>query len=315
MGTTQTVWNSCDGNAGVKAMSILPRWPRLTRRQWLKVAAGASVATVLGLGTYTRWIEPHWIDIVTRDLPIALLDPQLEGKRLIQISDIHVGPIVDDDYVIRALNMVAELEPDFLVLTGDFISSNRDGSTPLDQARKVYSHLKPAKLATIGILGNHDYGPGWSEPRVADAVVSMLRDNGCDVLRNEEKSVAGLRLIGFDDLWSRQFGPRLMSNLMPSNEPTLALCHNPDAVDLPAWSTYRGWILAGHTHGGQCKPPFLPPPILPVKNQRYTSGEFDLYDGRRLYINRGLGYLRQVRFNVRPEITVFTLRRDSTATA
>jgi len=51
----------------------------------------------------------------------------------------------------------------------------------------------------------------------------------------------------------------------------------------------------------------LPPPILPTKNKRYTAGEFDLGDGRRMYINRGLGHLIRVRFNVRPEITAFTL--------
>ena len=70
----------------------------------------------------------------------------------------------------------------------------------------------------------------------------------------------------------------------------------------------RGWILSGHTHGGQCKPPFLPPPIIPVKNKRYTAGEFDLGDGRPLYINRGLGHLIRARFNARPEVTVFRLR-------
>jgi predicted MPP superfamily phosphohydrolase len=68
--------------------------------------------------------------------------------------------------------------------------------------------------------------------------------------------------------------------------------------------------LSGHTHGGQIKPPFLDPPIIPVRNKRYTAGKFDLGDGRFMYINRGLGYLRRVRFNARPEITVFTLKRD-----
>lgn len=57
-------------------------------------------------------------------------------------------------------------------------------------------------------------------------------------------------------------------------------------------------------------PPFLTPPILPVRNRRYVSGEVPLADRRRLYINRGLGHLLQVRFNVRPEITVFTLARS-----
>ena len=87
----------------------------------------------------------------------------------------------------------------------------------------------------------------------------------------------------------------------------LVLSHNPDTCDLPGWGGYQGWILAGHTHGGQCKPPFLPPPLLPVRNRRYTAGEFALTDGRKLYINRGVGHLLRVRFNVRPEVTVFTL--------
>ena len=73
---------------------------------------------------------------------------------------------------------------------------------------------------------------------------------------------------------------------------------------------YQGWILSGHTHGGQCKPPFLPPPMLPVKNKKYSAGKFDLKDGKTLYINRALGHLWQVRFNVRPEITIFELVKE-----
>lgn len=295
-------------------MSKSRTWLKLTRRQWIKVVAGGGLLGALGVVGDTFWIEPHWLDVVTRDLPIANLGPKLEGKRLIQISDIHVGPIVDEGYLIRALDIVAQLAPDFLVLTGDFITSQRDGTAPLEQARRVYAHLQPPRLGAIGILGNHDYGPGWSNNATALNVSQLLNDVGCSVLRNDSLTVAGLRFIGYDDLWAQQFGPKLMSNLLPSPEPTIVLCHNPDAVDLPAWSNYKGWILAGHTHGGQCKPPFLPPPLLPVKNKRYTCGEFDLHDGRRLYINRGLGYLRRVRFNVRPEITVFTLRRETATT-
>jgi predicted MPP superfamily phosphohydrolase len=67
-------------------------------------------------------------------------------------------------------------------------------------------------------------------------------------------------------------------------------------------------VLSGHTHGGQCKPPFLPPPLLPVQNRRYTCGEFEIGNERRLYISRGLGHLLQVRINVRPEITLFDLQ-------
>ena len=95
--------------------------------------------------------------------------------------------------------------------------------------------------------------------------------------------------------------------------PTVVLCHNPDVSDEPMWSDLEGWILAGHTHGGQCKPPFLPPPILPVRNKRYTAGTFEVGRRRMLYINRGLGHLTRIRFNVRPEMTLFTLERASIA--
>jgi predicted MPP superfamily phosphohydrolase len=79
-------------------------------------------------------------------------------------------------------------------------------------------------------------------------------------------------------------------------------------VDLDGWQPFSGWILSGHTHGGQCKPPFLPPPVLPVKNKRYTSGAFAINGDRQMYISRGVGTVLPVRFNVRPEVTVFTLR-------
>jgi uncharacterized protein len=127
------------------------------------------------------------------------------------------------------------------------------------------------------------------------------------VLRNSVCGVGGLDIVGVDDLWAHAADPT-KALAARSGQASIVLCHNPDAVDIKRWWTgYRGWVLSGHTHGGQCKPPFLPPPLLPVKNRRYVAGEVDLFDGRRLYINRGLGHLIRARFNVRPEITRFTL--------
>lgn len=120
-----------------------------------------------------------------------------------------------------------------------------------------------------------------------------------------------MNIIGLDDYWSINFGPEPVMNAYDPNVANLVLSHNPDTADLPIWNGYKGWILAGHTHGGQCKAPFLPPPMLPVQNKKYTAGKIDLEDGRTLYINRALGHLWQVRFNVRPEITVFRLMTNA----
>src|SRR5215471_18037358 len=111
------------------------------------------------------------------------------------------------------------------------------------------------------------------------------------MLRNEVREVDGLQVIGLEDLWSGRFNLRKAMAETDLSRAVIALSHNPDTADAPAWGDYTSWILAGHTHGGQCKAPFLPPPLLTVKNRRYTSGEFALSGDRRMYINRGVGHL------------------------
>jgi predicted MPP superfamily phosphohydrolase len=176
-----------------------------------------------------------------------------------------------------------------------------------DQMRQVYRWLPRGRLATLGVLGNHDYGSAWSQPEIASRIVETVAPLGLTILRNEVRDVEGLQIIGLDDWWAKRFDPNRALACVDRRRAAIALSHNPDTVDLPGWDGYEGWILSGHTHGGQCKPPFLPPPLLPVRNRRYTAGEFALDGDRRLYINRGVGHLYRVRMNVRPEVTLFTL--------
>ena len=171
----------------------------------------------------------------------------------------------------------------------------------------VYQHVPKGRLATIATLGNHDYGVAWMNPAVAARVAGVMQACGVSVLRNQMLDVEGLQVVGLDDLWAKRFAPKPVLASLDPGRAAIALSHNPDSVDLPVWGAYQGWILSGHTHGGQLKPPFLPPPVLPVENRRYTSGEFELDGNRRLYISRGVGHLMSMRFNVRPEVTMFEL--------
>lgn len=276
----------------------------ISRRQFLKYSIGTVLASSAGIGGYTWKIEPHLVETVRRDLPVEHLPASLRGATLAQISDLHIGPRVDDEYLIGAFRQLRALNPDIVVITGDIITGIN--TTPT-QLRRVLQELPHGRRATLAVLGNHDYGPAWSDPRVAERVAGELASVGVNVLRNSTCDVDGLLVVGMDDLWADMFFPEQALKSWTPGRPAIVLCHNPDALDRVGWGSYAGWVLSGHTHGGQCRPPFLPPPLLPVKNRRYTSGEISLTDGRRVYINRGLGHLLQVRFNARPEMTVFTL--------
>jgi predicted MPP superfamily phosphohydrolase len=280
----------------------------MERRKFIKNTLFTGIGASLIGGFYSWQIEPFWLEFVKVKMPIKNLPKDLIGKTLMQISDVHVGNRFDYEYIIDSFKKARLYHPDFVVYTGDFVSYE----TPeqFDQLEKVFKHAVNGKLGTAGVLGNHDYGVDWLEPNVADRISSILDRANVTILRNEEVSFSGLNILGIDDYWGSNFNPVKIMDKYDAKKANLVLCHNPDVCDLNVWNNYKGWILSGHTHGGQVKPPFLNPPILPVKNKRYSSGEFDLHDGRTLYINRALGNLYQVRFNVRPEITIFELEEE-----
>lgn len=275
----------------------------ITRRAFLASTAGLVSATA-GTGLYARFVEPEWLEFTARALPIRALPVALAGARLVQLSDIHVGPTVRDAYVRETFARVRALAPDLVVITGDLVSHHPG---VLRHAEAIYADVPRGRLGTVVSFGNHDYGPQWRDARVAARLRGMLEALGVIVLVNEVAVIAGLQCVGLGDLWAGQFDPaRAFAQVDPAIA-SIVLSHNPDTVDLAGWGAYDGWVLAGHTHGGQCRLPWLRPPVLPVSNRRYTSGVFALESGRRLYISRGVGTYLPVRFNVRPEVTVFTL--------
>lgn len=278
----------------------------MNRRKALKTLYSLS-AVGFSTGIYTWQIEPFWLEFVKMPMPIKNLPNHLEGKTVMQISDLHVGNRFDWQYLIDSLQKAQAFEPDFVVYTGDFVSY--ESPEQFTQLSKVIPSFVKGRMGTIGILGNHDYGKNWREPDVANRITDMLTQAGVSILRNEKIAINGLNIIGLDDYWGTNFNPKETISAIDVQQANLVLCHNPDVMDLPIWQNYNSWVLSGHTHGGQVKPPFLDAPMLPVKNKKYTAGKIDFEDGRTLYINRALGHLWQVRFNVRPEITVFTLEK------
>jgi predicted MPP superfamily phosphohydrolase len=277
----------------------------MKRRKFIKNTLLGSASIGLVTVLYSWQIEPFWLEFVRIKMPVLNLPKHLIGKTVMQISDIHVGNKFDYQYVIDSFKEAALLQPDFVVYTGDFVSY--ETKEQFNQLEEVMKFAVKGTLGTAGVLGNHDYGKDWLEQKVADEITSILENAGITILINQQIEMNGLNIIGIDDYWGMNFNPNKVMSKYEAKKANIVLCHNPDVCDLNVWNNYKGWVLSGHTHGGQVKPPFLKPPILPVENKRYSAGEIDLKDGRTLYINRALGNLFQVRFNVRPEITIFKL--------
>lgn len=134
---------------------------KMRRRKFIK----RTFSRLCGLGglagLYTWQIEPFWLEFVKTKMPIANLPESLIRKTLMQISDIHIGNRFDYGYIIDAFKEAQSFNPDFIAYAGDYVSyENKEQFT---QLAEVLKHSVQGRLATIGILGNHDYGRNWSE--------------------------------------------------------------------------------------------------------------------------------------------------------
>jgi len=260
------------------------------------------------------------------DVPIANLPKELDGLRIAQLSDIHIGDYMTPDEIARAVEMANELRPDLAVVTGDFVTSVGD---PLDACITELSRLR-APLGVWGCNGNHEIYAG-----VEDEADRLFHANGMRLLRAQnaviEHNGAAFNLLGVDYqrdhmVIGGRTGPMLeeIEHLIRRDMPNVLLSHNPNSFRRAAALGIE-LSLAGHTHGGQVKveivdqsvnPARLITPFvaglyrLPMRNdQAHTLSAIGLQKAS-LYVNRGLGTIGfPVRLGVPPEITLLTLRR------
>ncbi len=266
------------------------------------------------------------------EVPIPGLDPALDGLRIAQLSDIHIGGYMPPDQVRRAVEMANELGPDLAVVTGDFVTGAND---PLEDCIAELARLR-APLGIWGCNGNHEIYAG-----AEDAAAELFRRAGMRLLRYENAEVRWrgrpLNLIGVD--YQRQRTPgghrlpmlRGVERLVRRDAPNILLSHNPNAYPRAAELGIE-LTLAGHTHGGQVQVEILDRRWSPARfitpfvaglyrrplrvaaagqgsNGRSFAPARDL-NPAYLYVNRGLGTIgAPVRIGVPPEITLLTLRR------
>lgn len=246
-----------------------------------------------------RW-KARRIEVNEFRVPISGLGRELDGFRIVHLTDIHHGLYFSAEALLAAVELANSLDPDLVALTGDFVSYSRNFA---NSAGELLGGLR-ARRGVFAVLGNHDFRVG------AELVTRALRRHGIEVLRNRHTVIrAGasqFHLAGVDDLWFNPNLPRALGRI-PRGHPVILLSHNPRIVAAAAHFSVD-LVLSGHTHGGQVRLPFLE--RMRNENQarrRFHTG-WDSWGFTRIYISRGIGTIvLPVRVACPPEMPVFTL--------
>lgn len=280
--------------------TVKARLARFVGRTWARVG-------------YARHVEPTWLEVNRIALPVRGLPAPFHGLRVAHLTDFHFGGHIPTGYLEEALDRTRAERPDVIALTGDFIDR---GPGHVAAAARLFRHLK-APLGVFGVLGNHDFAVHTARgvkrhPGLDRAVTDALGSEGVTVLRNRavrlDRDGAGVLVAGIDDLWSGEADAAAALGRQCPDTPRVVLAHNPQSVDLLGGHR-ADLVLSGHTHGGQIDLPGLGRILLRKNARRWAAGLYP-HNGGHVYVNKGVGFGWRFRFNVRPEVAVFTLQPE-----
>ena len=259
-----------------------------------------SIKSALAQAARVALAEPFMLSIERQEIYLPRLPAKLNGLRVVHLSDLHYGPLVNPRHLERAVKVANDLRPDLIALTGDYISQDRMYAAP---CAEVVGKLR-ALHGIYAVLGNHDH---WTD---AALIADLFRAEGIRVLINEGSRMdlrgesfwlAGVddTMVGLEDLSLALAGAR-------HNELKLLLAHNPTILRRAARAGVD-LVLSGHTHGGQ----------VTWRSEKSNSGRprrrmlrgLGRRGNTQIYVTRGLGtVVLPIRYGCPPEISVLDLR-------
>ncbi len=305
------------------ALSYLIRQFGDTRRQLLVIAGslllsiGIFVTVLYGIlaGRYN-------IRVVKQELFFNNLPEQLDGFRIVQLSDIHLGSFGKNTSVLNeAVKIIDNLHPDLLLFTGDFVNNFAE---EMQGFEPVLKHLS-AKYGKFAIQGNHDYGDYYDWPdsvskrQNLDSIESGVTDAGFTLLLNKWVKIAAkdtsIALIGVEN-WGHPPFPQYAdlnqaTKGIPDDLFKILMTHDPEHWNsIVSKQTDIPLTLSGHTHGGQFGLKIAGIEFSPIYFIQKSWGGLYKSGNQFLYVNRGLGTIGiPARVEMRPEITLITLFR------
>lgn len=287
---------------------------RLNRRAFLKKSLFAvkSLAILTGAsGLYGVFGERLWIQTKMVRLSFNRFPASFSDIRIVQFSDTHIGKFFSIERLARVVELLQQQNPDVVCFTGDLFDSEYGKVS--DEVIPVLSRLQ-AGLGKFAVLGNHDMR--LSSERVRD----VLERSGFTVLVNENRSIergnGRIRVAGLDEIFYGKPNLKLALKGAGQDEFVLLLAHEPDFADT-SLKYPIDLQLSGHSHGGQIRIPLYGSLFTPDYGKKYSIGLYSFKGSEfHVYTNRGIGTtLLPIRFNCRPEITVFTLEKTKTPPA
>ncbi|ACD52826.1 metallophosphoesterase [Clostridium botulinum] len=265
-------------------------------------------AICFGIFAYSIYVEPNLLSVKNIEINNSSNIKNEDTIKIAQISDIHLGEYYAIDKLEKLVNKVNSQNADIIVFTGDLF----DNVSKFEDTSKVAPILKKlnANIGKYAIYGNHDYGGG-----AKNIYKNVMEDSGFKILVNEQANVKldsgkTMSILGLDDaLLGNPDVEKTARNIKGSNY-NLLLLHEPDLSD--KFVSYNiDLILAGHSHGGQVKIPFLGEIVTPPLAEKYKDGLYNLNTKRntQLYVNSGIGNTKvPFRFMNVPEVSIFEIK-------
>jgi len=299
------LYNEMRRSPGPAQWGRVPRWPKR-----LRVAFVAIVLFLAGVAFWAFLIEPRRLVTHQETIQIDNWPRSLDGLRIAVLSDLHVDNWSVTDKKLRTIvERTNQLQPDLIVILGDYMSSN--GWVTRRVEPEVFGAVLKdlhAPLGVYSVLGNHDW---WNN---GIRVRRGLEQNGIKVLEDETAQIdvrgTSLWLVGFADLWTRPQRIAVTVAKVPEGQPLIGLTHNPDIF--PNVPSRVQLLLAGHTHGGQVRFPIIGPVVESSDyGDRWVQGHV-FADNHHLFVTTGIGTsIMPVRFGLPPEIVLLTLKSGS----